>query len=269
MKNITIIIPIHKYEEELLERALKSVPAENEEYEIMFVGPLDLCYKAEKLAHKLKIATGIVNVENKGETDFVSQINKAVYACTDQYFTILEYDDKFTDNYFNVMQRYIAEHPEYSIILPINEYYEKGENGELKMVSFGNEIALDMSFVDEMGVINSDELDKYMDFNCTGGLFKTEDFISLGCLKKSLKIAAWYEFLLRAAYKEKLIHVIPKIGYQHTIGRDGSYMVETQKTITPEEGKFLVKLAKQEYFFKEDRNKTFEEEKNKKVEEVK
>jgi hypothetical protein len=154
------------------------------------------------------------------------------------------------------MQRYIAEHPEYSVILPINEYYEKDENGELKMISFGNEIALDMSFVDEMGVINSDELDKYMDFNCTGGLFKTEDFISLGCLKKSMKIAAWYEFLLRAAYKEKKIYVIPKIGYTHLLGRQGSIIETYKKTIDNKESDFWVNVAKKDYFYKEERDKS-------------
>ena len=188
-----------------------------------------------------------------------------MYQCKDQYFTILEFDDVFTDIYFKVMQRYVKEHPEYSIILPINEYYNT--NGEL--VSFGNEIALNVSFADYIGFIGISELENYMDFNCTGGLIKTEDFISIGGLKKSLKLASWYEFLLRAAYKSKKIYVIPKFGYKHTVGREGSYMVEAQKSITQEEGKFLIQTAKEEYFFKEDRNKTFASEQNKKKEEVK
>ena len=96
-----------------------------------------------------------------------------------------------------------------------------------------------------------------MDFNCTGGLFKTEDFISLGGLKKSLKIAAWYEFLMRVCYKSKKIYVLPKIGYLHTVGREDSYMEQMQKTLTQEEGKFLIDTARQEYFFKEDRNIQF------------
>ena len=264
MKNITIIVPLHVYEEELLQRALSSVPTSGEEYTLLFVGPKDVCDKAEKLAKKLKIELAITKCEND-ETDFVSQINKSVFQCTDQYFTILEYDDKFTDIYFRVMQRYFEEHPEFSVILPLNEYHN--EEGEI--IAFGNEIALGISFSDTPGVISSDELDQYMDFNCTGGLFKTEDFISLGCLKKSLKIASWYEFLLRAAYKSKKIYVIPKIGYEHTVGRKGSYMVEAQKTITQEEGRFLITTAKQEYFFKEDRNKRFEDAQNNKEEEVK
>ena len=264
MKNITIIVPLHVYEEKLLEKALQSVPVSGEEYTLLFVGPKDVCDKAEKLTKKLKIELHVSICEND-ETDFVTQINKAVFKCTDQYFTILEFDDAFTDIYFRVMQRYAEEHPEYSIILPVNEYYNV--NGEL--IGFGNEIALGAAFADTVGLVGVTELETYMDFNCTGGLIKTEDFISIGGLKKSLKLASWYEFLLRAAYKSKKIYVIPKFGYQHTVGRDGSYMVEAQKAISQEEGQFLIKTAKQEYFFKEDRNKTFADEQNKKEEEVK
>lgn len=264
MKNITIIIPLHIYEEKFLEKALKSVPVRGEEYTLLFVGPKEICNKAEKLVKKLKIELPVTKCENN-ETDFVTQINKAVFQCKDQYFTVLEFDDEFTDCYFRVMQRYAEEHPEYSVILPVNEYYNA--NGEI--IGFGNEIALGSSFADTIGLVGVSELEDYMDFNCTGGLFKTEDFISVGCLKKSLKIASWYEFLLRTAYKSKKIYVIPKFGYKHTVGREGSYMVDTQKAITQEEGKFLIQTAKQEYFFKEDRNKTFEQGQNKKQEEVK
>jgi hypothetical protein len=151
------------------------------------------------------------------------------------------------------MQEFIKKHSEYSVILPVNEYINTNE----ETVSFGNEIALDPSFADEIGIIGLEELQLFMDFNCTGGLFKTEDFISLGGLKKSLKIAAWYEFLMRVCYKSKKIYVLPKIGYLHTVGREDSYMEQMQKTLTQEEGKFLIDTARQEYFFKEDRNIQF------------
>jgi hypothetical protein len=55
-----------------------------------------------------------------------------------------------------------------------------------------------------------------------------------------------------------MIYVIPKIGYFHTIGREGSYMTLAKQEISQEEGKKLIELARQEYFFKEDRNKTEE-----------
>lgn len=256
MKKITIIVPLHEYNQKYLTRALGSfnfVDNKNYKYyEVLFVGPQEICEKAEKIAKEIhqNIETRILN---NTELDFATQINKAVFDCVTPYFTILEYDDMYSDNYFKNMQEFIKKHSEYSVILPVNEYINTNE----ETVSFGNEIALDPSFADEIGVIGLEELQLFMDFNCTGGLFKTEDFISLGGLKKSLKIAAWYEFLMRVCYKSKKIYVLPKIGYLHTVGREDSYMEQMQKTLTQEEGKFLIDTARQEYFFKEDRNIQF------------
>lgn len=260
MKKITIIVPLHEYNEKYLKRALSSINLgegkNNKYYETLFVGPTEVCEQAEKLNKTINNfeTRSIVNTE----TDFQTQINKAVFDCVTPYFTILEYDDMYTTNYFKNMQEFIKKHSEYSVILPINEYITTEE----EVVSFGNEIALDPSFADTIGVIGLEELQLFMDFNCTGGLFKTEDFISIGGLKKSLKIASWYEFLMRLCYKSKKIYVLPKIGYNHTIDREDSYMSVEQKRITQEEGKFLIDTAKQEYFFKEDRNITFKPQDN-------
>ena len=255
MKKITIIVPLHEYNEKYLKRALDSIKIEdsfNEYYQILFIGPKTICKKAEKLAKQL-LQFEIRVLENT-ETDFHTQVNKAVFDCVTPYFTILEYDDKFTEIYFSTIQKYIKKHPEYSTILTVNEFVNTKE----ELLSFANEIALDPSFANEIGVIGLEELEVFMDFNCTGGLFKTEDFISLGGLKKSLKIAAWYEYLMRSAYKNKNIHVIPKIGYVHTVDREDSYMSEIQKNISQEEGRFLIETARKEYFFKEDRNLSFD-----------
>lgn len=256
MKKITVIVPLHEYNEQYLKRALSSInfgeTKNNKYYEILFVGPQDVCEQAEQLNKTINQYETRSLVNN--ETDFQTQINKGVFDCVTPYFSILEYDDVYTNNYFKNMQELIKKHAEYSVILPVNEYVTTKD----EMVSFGNEIALDPSFADEIGFIGLDELQLFMDFNCTGGLFKTEDFISLGGLKKSLKIATWYEFLLRACYKTKKIYVMPKIGYVHTIDRSDSYMNTAQSQITQEEGKFLIDTARQEYFFKEDRNITFE-----------
>ena len=257
MKKITIIVPLHEYNEAYLKRALSSIDLGEQKnfkyYELLFVGPKDICEDSEKLAKTIN------NLEVRSlineETDFQTQINKAVFDCVTPYFTILEYDDMYTSNYFKNMQDFIKKHSEYSAILPINEFITIDN----ETVSFGNEIALDPSFANEIGVIGLEELQIFMDFNCTGGLFKTEDFISVGGLKKSLKIASWYEFLMRLCYKSKKIYVTPKIGYYHTINRNGSYMDVMQKEITQEEGKFLINTSRQEYFFKEDRNVTFEQ----------
>ena len=98
-----------------------------------------------------------------------------------------------------------------------------------------------------------------MDFIVSGAFINTEDFRTVGGLKPSMKIAAWYEFLLRCCYKNKGVYVVPKLGYLHNVDTNGSYSEESKKTITPEEGAWLIKTANQEYFFKVDRKKKFGE----------
>ena len=56
----------------------------------------------------------------------------------------------------------------------------------------------------------------YLNFNMSGAVIRKKDFVSLGGLKTSMKLVFWYEFLLRALYKQKKFYVVPKVGYIHT-----------------------------------------------------
>ena len=94
----------------------------------------------------------------------------------------------------------------------------------------------------------------------SGAIFNTNDFIEYGGLKKSLMIASTYEFFLRMAYNSKKIFTIPKIGYIHTFGNPESYTMKMANSIQQKHGEWLIKLAQEEKYFKEDRNKKFEEE---------
>lgn len=258
MDNITIIIPIHKFDdtyEGLFKKAINSVNSLTYKggYRIFLVGPSELVEKAKTVATSLGVKRDISLIEND-ETDFYCQVNKGVYSCVTPFFTILEIDDEFAGYWLDVFDRYEKYHNA-SIYIPVNELVENG-----KVVSTMNEIVLGASFADDekgIGFITGPILEQYALFNLTGAVFKTEDFISLGCLKPSLKTAAWYEFMLRAAYNNYDIYVVPKIGYRHTVSREDSYMAETNNSISKEEGAWLFDTAKQEYFFKEDRNKKF------------
>ena len=259
MENVTYIIPLNEYNKEVeknLKRALDSLEnvEGNEDDEIIFVGPKKVIDNAAKLISE-KNKKEVTLVTNEEKTDFFNQVNIAVFSCTTPFFSILEFDDAYKPYWNKEAQKYAAA-TDASIILPINEFIKDGE-----FASLGNEFAWSSVFAEKeeetIGFISLDALDSFFDFNVTGALIRTEDFISLGGLKPSLKIAAWYEFLLRAAYNKKLIYVAPKDGYEHTIQRKGSYSDLAFKTISPEEGKWLISTAKQEYFFKEDRNKAF------------
>lgn len=255
MAKITYIIPLHKFDksvEALLPNALQSIKdAKGKDNTIILVGPAEVLKNTEEIVAKLKLKSFVKYVENNEKTDVFSQINAAALMCTTKYFCVVEYDDQITEYWPEVAERYYGE-TNAEILLPLIEYVKDGE-----WVSFGNELAWDSSFANEIGYIDLDCLNTYMDFNVTGAFIKTESFISIGKLKSSLKIAAWYEFLMRAHHNGLKIYVVPKLGYSHVIGREGSYTEEAHKDISKEEGAWLIETAKQEYFFKEDRNKKF------------
>lgn len=227
MKNLTIILPLHEYNEKLLVNSLSSVKETfSKNITLMFVGENDIISKAENLSKKIGLECKIIKTENS-ETDFCTQVNKAVFACTTQYFSVLEYDDEYMPYIGDIYKKFMNNHNELSVVLPINEYYNEAE----MFLSFGNEIAWDASFasvnkengLEKLGYVTIESLDIFMDFNCTGGIFKTEDFISLGGLNGEYTIAAWYDYLLKVTSNKKNIYVLPRVGYAHTIGRTDSY----------------------------------------------
>ena len=258
MGSLTYIVPVHKFDnyvEKLLPIALKSIKdSEDKEYTVILVGPKEVLSKTESIINDLKLKTSTKFVENE-DTDPYTQINVAVMRCTTPYFCVVEYDDEVMP-YWGKRAKEYGENGA-SVLLPLIEFHSANIP-----VSFGNELAWDTAFADEhnLGYIDMEQLNTYMDFVVSGALIKTEDFISIGGLKPSLKIAAWYEFLLRCCYKHKDIYVVPKLGYKHVLDTPDSYSDKCKNEIGQEEGAWLITIAKQEYFFKEDRKKKFGEE---------
>ena len=268
MDKVTYIIPIHSYNKETakyFKRAISSIAAlENSEHDkVMLVGPSNVIEKA-KLDYN--IPNELILTVNEGKTDFFSQINAAAFNCVTPYFSILEFDDVYKPYWNTVAQEYGSNGA--SVLIPIQEIYnEKGE-----AVGIVNAMAWSPSFANSkneetengsgngLGYIDIDCLDTFSDFFLTGSLFKTEDFLSVGGLKPSFGAVAWLEFLYRMAYHGKLIYVVPRIAYEHIVGRKDSFHEEVSTTVTAEAFETLTKLAKQEYFFKEERNiKVFDE----------
>lgn len=260
MSRITIILPIHEVNDELksfYRQAIGSIPISDEGkalYPVIVVGPKKVIetYKDEKLEK-------IVDIEYLPNTKsgFQDQINAAAKACKTDYFSILEIDDMYNHNWFKNVEEHIDTLPGVSFFLPLTEVFDVSEGGKPVPVGFANEIALTTSFSDKIGYIGEDELMEYSDFNATGGVFKTSDFLSIGGLKPKLKIVFWYEFLLRAAHNHKEAYVIPKLGYKHNLRRKGSLMEIVSSTIDDKEAEFWYDTARHDYFFNKEREDTY------------
>ena len=262
MKDLTIIIPLNEFDqivEEYLEDSVKSCTDadKNGETTKMFVGPKEVLDKLKETMH-LDDWKYVYNEKS----DFSAQINAAVKECKTKYFTILEYDDTFTPKWFDNVETYINCNDEYyediAVFLPLTEVidYEEKDKGPIGYI---NEAVWASSFSDEIGYLDVECLKNYMNFNTTGGVFRTEDFKKVGGLKESMKLSFWYEFLLRAVYNKKRVFVIPKVGYKHLINRPSSLSTTYNNTMSEKEADWWVELAQKEYFFTNDRNKTYEE----------
>lgn len=253
MENLTVIIPVHQFNDEIkayLTKAIDSVFRQKDnKSQIILVGPSDVMtglytsYNDER----------IVLLTNDGKIDYCNQINFAVKEVKTKYFSILGFDDEYSNTWFKNVEKYIQYMPEYSIYLPIVNYVNKNNEN----VGSVNEITWAMSFSNELGVIDEDTLQSYYDFSPNGGVFRTDDFIEVGSLKPSIKLSFWYEFLLRATNQGLKIFVIPKNGYYQVIDRNGSILDELSKEMNEDERSWWIKLANKEYYFKQERKQSY------------
>lgn len=254
MKKTTIIVPIHTFDEEYADMVKKTYDniksLNNENLILMYVGPDSVVNECSKLLNDNSV---IYLVNTNDEYNFVNQVNFAVNNVKTEYFSILEIDDTYKSNWFDNLDIYMNEN-DASLYLPLNELLTI--DGEF--IGYLNEMAWNVGMVEELGIIDIETLKVYMDFNLTGGLFKTSDFIEVGGLKSSLKIASSYEFLMRFTEFGKKTYVLPKVGYYHMVGRKNSNMMAFKEILTPEEVEWLIKRARKEYKDKEDSNLIFE-----------
>lgn len=260
MKDLTIIIPVNKFDqivEEYLEDAVKSCDAAGNDTVKIFVGPKEVLDGIKKTT-KYDDWKYVINEKS----DFSAQINVAVKECKTKYFSILEYDDTYTKIWFKNVEEYMncddEEYNEISVYLPLTEIidYNEVDNGPIGYV---NEAVWASSFSEKIGFLDNDCLKDYMNFNTTGAIFNTDDFIKIGGLKESMKLTFWYEYLLRSINKNKKVFVIPKVGYRHLVNRPSSLSDNYNMEMDSKEADWWIELAQKEFLFTNDRNKTYEE----------
>lgn len=255
-KDITVIIPLHKINEEIKELVINAVNSNNGQIylpnKILFV--IDDNDEIEGFVKTIetKEPLNIDIVKNKN-IDYQSQINFAASKVTTEYFSILEFDDEYNKIWFNEFNKYFEFYgEEVDCFLPlIYEYSEKGQ-----FIKMTNDAAWSAGFSNELGYYDLEVISKYPDVSINGMIIKTKVFIDEGGLKSNIKGTFNYEFLLRLLNKNHKVFVIPKVGYLHTNQREGSLSEELNK-MTQEESLFWLNTAKKEYFFQTDRPTKF------------
>jgi len=263
--NITVIIPIHKINENEKDYFAKAISSIDKQKllpkEILLVIPKDenLRKTIESYEYGGNIKDLVNIVENNGETDFCSQINFGVSKVKTELFSVLEMDDEYSIIWFDNVIRYIGHYKDVDAFLPI----VLDTNTEGNFLHFTNEAVWAKDFSDTLGMLDNDSLLNFPNFQLSGGVYNKETFESVGGLKPSIKLQFNYEFFLRMTYYDKKIMTIPKLGYRKTNMRPNSlfydyYHNETKKML-PDEARFWFNTAKKECYFKQDRGIKYEE----------
>lgn len=258
MKDLTVIIPLVEYNEELstyYNRSIASIVRndEAEETSIIFVGPSSsINYIKNTFTFTSR---EVLYIENNKNTELQFQINKAVKDVKTTYFSILEFDDAYTNFWFKNVEEHVKAQPETSLFLPLIEVFDD-EHFDAGAISYANEPVWASFFSDEIGYIDNASLQNFFNFIISGGVFKKNDFVSVGGLKSNIKIFFWYELLLRMTHNDKRIYVIPKVGCEHVINRKDSLTAQFM-AIEQDEIDFWFETAKDEHLYKADRKKTF------------
>jgi hypothetical protein len=254
MKNITIILPIHKIDEpygEMLLNSVNSIQDFHNDVKLMIVSPSNLKDSIQKLNLGQKLE--IEYLTNDNESDFCSQINLGIKNCSTEWFSILEVDDEFKPVWLKSMNDYLKIYPDVDVFLPI----VKDINTEGKFISFTNESAWAYGFSERQGFIDNEVLLDFQNYQISGGLYRTKVINDNGSLKNNIQLTFGYEFLLRLTHNGVLVLVVPKVGYQHTNFREDSlfwnFKNNDETKMKEDEVKFWLDTAKKEFFFKNKR----------------
>jgi hypothetical protein len=258
MKNISIILPVHTIDneyEEMLKNALSSVENFHNDVKVLIVCPTKVKIKITDISQKLEI----IIIENKGNTDFQTQLNLGIEKCDTEWFSILEIDDEFKPIWLKSINEYVSIYPDVDIFLPI----VKDINVEGTVLSYTNESAWAYGFTEKQGFIDNDVLLEFQNYQTSGGLYRTKSVLDNGGFKDNIKLTFTYEFLLRMTYNGSRILVVPRIGYNHVNFRENSlfwsYKNDETEKISENDVKFWIETAKKEFFFKTKREITYVE----------
>ncbi len=255
-KEFAIIIPVHKYDENIkgyLSKALNSIKeqVDLDNVVINIICPNGLKHEISLLNSPELVFNILTNYTDK--FDYQSQVNTAVMLYESaEYFTVLEFDDELSKTFTKNVDQYINSYPDVDIFMSL--IIEKNNNDE--GIKFTNEIVWSQQFVGEngeIGYLNSDSLKQYTDFKLSGAVIKREKFLEVGGYKSNILLTFMYEFLLRSLNNGLKIMSIPKINYSHLATREDSLFNQYAKNMPIPERKFWFEIASKEYNFKNDR----------------
>ena len=257
MKNITVILPVHRIEDSyrvMLDNAIKSVEQFHEDVKLMIVCPPSVKSELTNISEVLEVNI----VTNNTKTDFCSQVNLGIEKCDTEWFSILEIDDEYKPIWLKSTNEYVKTYTDVDVFLPV----VKDINTDGNFVSFTNESTWAYGFTEKQGVLDNEVLLDFQNYQISGGLYRTQVIKDNGSLKENIKLTFGYEFLLRLTHNNIKVMTVPRVGYQHLNFREDSlfwsYKNDETNKVSEDEAKFWLETAKKEFFFKNKRDVNYE-----------
>ena len=188
-------------------------------------------------------------------------------------FSVIESGDAISANWFNIANIFMNENEEVGFFLPMAKNWQNGALSGLL-----NEACWAEGISEEPGKFDMNLLLRYNCANPLGGLYRISELEEyseekdgkLYPMKESIVISHYYEFFLRMIYNDVKMMTIPRVGYElrtrntQEFNQSSSKIPGNISTISLEKGgitsgevSFWMDIAKKEYFFDEDRCKTF------------
>ena len=263
-KDVTVILPVHDVSgkfNEWFPKAIKSLEQSQSKPNKTLIVCSTKNPDVTEFMSKWEKPSDLDNevVSNTSEHDtFCGQVNFGVGLVETEFFSILEFDDEYSNIWFKLFGVYSESYEDVDMFLPL--VVDTDEGGQF--LGFTNEALWAAGFSEDIGYLDNNTLLKYQNFQVSGMIMRKSTFDDIGGMKSSIKLTFNYEFLLRATYNDCVIMSIPKVGYKHTNQRTKSlfwdYKFDNTMKLNPDEAKFWVELAKKEYFFTTDREILYE-----------
>lgn len=252
MKNITIILPIHKMDDdykEMLDNALDSIKPFHNDVKVAIVTPSSLKLDLGEYLNILEIN----HLKHNNSSSFTSQVNYGIEKCDTEWFSILEIDDTYNKFWLKTMLKFKEETPDVDIFLPI----VKDINTEGNFVGYTNESVWAYGFSDKIGFLDHEILLEFQNYQTSGGLYKTEMIKEMGSFKDNIELTFSYEFLLRLTNNGVKVVIVPKVLYNHLNLREDSlfwlYKNDETALLSKEKVSFWLETAKKEFLYKNKR----------------
>jgi len=261
MEKISVILPVastkQKNFDEFFTKSIKSVQQQESPIDELVLVHTDDTKLCDYLKSFDFSGLTVSKILNEGDSDFASQVNLGVKSSRNEFVSILEFDDEYSNIWFKNVQKYIKSYPDVEGFLSlVVDVDDKGV-----FAGFTNEATFAANMNTNIGYLTNEVLMNYQNFQTSGMVFRKSLFEKFGGFKKNIKLSFVYELLLRLTYNSVKMMTIPRIGYKHMNLREGSIFWNYRNgshSLTPDEARFWLDAAKKEHFFTEDREIKYE-----------